>query len=111
VAYQHRPRQFEVLRSGSGSGTTSLTRSVTPASSQDSDDGFQVVRTKRLWTTPPTQSSQTRASGAPARRGRPPLGALERVTVQSRDITQMFSQGSSDPFALTQDSQIPNSQQ
>jgi hypothetical protein len=29
----------------------------------------------------------------PARRGRPPLGALEKVTVQSRDITQMFSQG------------------
>jgi hypothetical protein len=47
----------------------------------------------------------------PARRGRPPLGALEKVTVQSRDITQMFSQGSSDPFALTQDSQIPSSQQ
>ena len=111
LAYQHRPRQFEVLRSGSGHGTTSPTRSVILASSQDSDDGFQVVRTKRLRTTPPTQSSQTRASEAPARRGRPPLGALERVTVQSRDITQMFSQGSSDPFAPTQDSQIPNSQQ
>jgi hypothetical protein len=31
-------------------------------SSQDSDDGFQVVRAKRLRTTPPTQSSQGRAS-------------------------------------------------
>jgi hypothetical protein len=79
--------------------------------SQDSDDGFQIVRAKRLRTSPPTQGSQSRASDVPARRGRPPLGALEKVTVQSRDITQMFSQGSSDPFALTQDSQIPSSQQ
>ena len=111
VAYQHRPRQFEVHRSSSGSRTTSLTSSLTPTSSPDSDDGYQVVRTKRLRTKPPTQSSQTQASEAPARRGRPPLGAIERVTVQSRDITQMFSQGSRDPFTLTQDTQIPNSQQ
>jgi hypothetical protein len=111
VAYQHRPRQFEVHRSSSGSRTTSLTSSLTPTSSPDSDDGYQVVRTKRLRTKPPTQSSQTQASEAPARRGRPPLGAIERVTVQSRDITQMFSQGSRDPFTPTQDTQIPNSQQ
>jgi hypothetical protein len=107
VAYQHRPRQFEVL----GNNNTSRVRSVAPVPSQDSDDGFQIVRAKRLRTSPPTQGSQSRASDVPARRGRPPLGALEKVTVQSRDITQMFSQGSSDPFALTQDSQIPSSQQ
>jgi hypothetical protein len=111
IAYQHRPRQFEVLRSGTGRGTTSPIRSVSLASSQDSDDGFQVIRSKRPRTTPTTQNSQPRTSEAPARRGRPPLGALERVTIQSRDITQMFSQGSSDPFTLTQDSQIPSSQQ
>jgi hypothetical protein len=47
-------------------------RSATPASSQDSDDGFQTVRSKRQRTIPPTQSTQGRASEAPARRGRPP---------------------------------------
>ena len=53
----------------------------------------------------PSQRSQSRASEAPARRGRPPLGALDKVTIQSRDITQMFSQGT-DPFALSQETQI-----
>jgi hypothetical protein len=105
VAYQHRPRQFEVLRTT----TTSRVRSATPASSQDSDDGFQTVRSKRQRTIPPTQSTQGRASEAPARRGRPPLAAIEKVNVQSRDISQMFRQGSSDPF-LTQDSEITSTQ-
>jgi hypothetical protein len=100
-AYQHRPRQFEV----SGSNTR-RTRRTTPAPSQDSDDGFQVVRSKRQRTDLPSQRSQSRASEAPARRGRPPLGALDKVTIQSRDITQMFSQGT-DPFALSQETQIP----
>lgn len=105
VAYQHRPRQFEVLKTT----TTSRVHSATPASSQDSDDGFQVVRSKRQRTMPPTQSTQGRAGETPARRGRPPLAAIEKVTVQSRDITEMFSQGSSD-LPITQASQIPSSQ-
>jgi hypothetical protein len=82
-------------------------------STQESDDGFQVVRAKRPRTKPPTQSSQSsqsHASDVPARRGRPPIGALNRVTVQSRDISQMFSQEPSDPFASPQDTQIPSSQ-
>jgi hypothetical protein len=53
-------------------------RTATPASSQDSDDGFQTVRSKRQRTIPPTQSTQGRASEAPARRGRPPLRQLRR---------------------------------
>jgi hypothetical protein len=105
IAYQHRPRQFEILRTA----TTSRVHSATLASSHDSDDGFQVVRSKRQRTMPPTQSTQGRASETPARRGRPPLAAIEKVTVQSRDITEMFSQGSSD-LPLTQASQIPSSQ-
>jgi hypothetical protein len=96
IAYQHRPRQFEVL------GKTNQVGNTTPASSQDSDDGFQIIRSKRLRT-------QRYTSEAPARRGRPPLGALDKVTGQSRDITQMFRQGSSDPF-VSQDPLIPNSQ-
>jgi hypothetical protein len=105
IAYQHRPRQFEVLRTA----TTSRVRSATPAYSQDSDDGFQVVRSKRQRTMPPIQSTQGRAGETPARRGRPPIAAIEKVTVQSRDISEMFSQGSSDP-PLTQASQIPSTQ-
>jgi hypothetical protein len=106
LAYQYRPRQFEVLRTT----TTGRTHSITPGSSQDSDDGFQVVRSKRQRTIPPTQSTQSRASETPARRGRPPLAAIEKVTIQSRDITEMFSQGSSD-FPFSQASQIPSTQQ
>jgi len=106
LAYQHRPRQFEVL------GRSSQAHNARPVPPQDSDDGFQVVRSKRLRTTPPTQSSSSSfTSVTPARRGRPPLGALDKVTIQSRDISQMFSQESSDPFASSQDSQIPNTQQ
>jgi hypothetical protein len=104
LAYQHRPRQFEVLKA-----TIGRVHSATPAYSQDSDDGFQVVRSKRQRTTPPTQSTQGRASQAPARRGRPPLAAIEKVNIQSRDISEMFSQGSSDPF-ITQDMSIPSTQ-
>jgi hypothetical protein len=104
IAYQHRPRQFEVLKA-----TVGRVASTTLVSSQDSDDGFQVVRSKRLRTLPPTQGSQTRASETPARRGRPPLAAIDRVNVQSRDISEMFSQGSADPF-LTQDVEIPSTQ-
>jgi hypothetical protein len=105
IAYQHRPRQFEVLRNN-----TSQLHGAVLASSQDSDDGFQVVRSKRLRTLAPTQSTQGRAREAPARRGRPPLGAIDRVNVQSRNISQMFSQSSSDPFYQTQDTPIPSTQ-
>jgi hypothetical protein len=104
IAYQHRPRQFEVLKT-----TTNRVRRNVIAPSQDSDDGFQVVRPKRLRTLPPTQSSQGRNSEAPARRGRPPLTAINRVDIQSRDISQMFSQRTDDPF-VTQDSRIPDTQ-
>jgi hypothetical protein len=104
IAYQHRPRQFEVLRTTD----TRRTHSSLPVSLQDSEDGFQVVRSKRQRTIPPTQGTQGRASETPARRGRPPLGAIDKVMIQSRDITQMFSQGP-DPF-LSQVSQVPETQ-
>jgi hypothetical protein len=106
AAYQQRPRQFEV----STSSFTSRVPSVTPASSQDSDDGYQIVAPKRLR----TGNNKKPTAKTPARRGRPPIGALDTVTVRSHDITEMLSQGtnrgSSDPFA-TQDSQIQDSQQ
>jgi hypothetical protein len=104
VAYQHRPRQFEVLKASTG-----RVHSVTTVSDLDGEDGFQFVRSKRQRTILPSQGSQRRASEAPVRRGRPPLGDINRVTVQSRDITQMFSQGT-DPFASSQESQIPGTQ-
>ena len=104
IAYQHRPRQFEVLKTN-----TSRTYSAMPVSIQDSDDGFQIVRSKRQRTMPPSQNTQSRTSEAPARRGRPPLGAINKVTVLSRDISQMFSQGP-DPSLLSQASQIPGTQ-
>lgn len=80
IAYQHRPRQFEVLRNN-----TSRLHGAVPASSQDSDDGFQVVRSKRLRTLAPTQSTQGRAREAPARRGDRPSGPLTEST--SRAVT------------------------
>jgi hypothetical protein len=80
-AYQHRPCQFEVT----GSNTRRIHRTI-PAPSQDSDDDFQFVRPKRQRTALPSQRGQSRASEAPARRGRPPLGALNKITIQSRDI-------------------------
>jgi hypothetical protein len=104
VAYQHRPRQFEVLKN-----TNSRAYSVTPVSSQDSEDDFQIVRSKRIRTVPPTQSTLRRTSEAPARRGRPPNTAIDRVNIQSRNISQMFSQGSSDAFQ-TQETPIPSTQ-
>lgn len=104
IAYQHRPRQFEVLKN-----TNNRVYSATPASSQDSDNDFQIVRSKRIRTLPPTQSSLGRTNDAPARRGRPPNTAINRVNIQSRDISQMFSQGSSDAFQ-TQDTPIPSTQ-
>ena len=111
-AYLQCPRQFIVVGRSTQQHSNGPTPAAATLSHTLSQDSFQLVELRKRKTPQMLQASSMplgQASSTLARHGQPPLRVINKVIVQSQDITQMLSQESisltapntQDSFSLT----------